>query len=75
MKNFLVYNASAGSGKTYTLVKEYLSLALSEDVYKFKSVLAVTFTNKAAKEMKNRIMNELFSFLAPMKRLYVHRVT
>lgn len=64
MKNFLVYNASAGSGKTYTLVKEYLSLALSEDVYKFKSVLAVTFTNKAAKEMKNRIMNELFSFFS-----------
>ncbi len=68
MNNLLVYNASAGSGKTYTLVREYLSLALSGDVFKFKSVLAVTFTNKAAKEMKNRILTTLYSFFSSEKK-------
>lgn len=58
MKNFLIYKSSAGSGKTYTLVKEYLKIVLKnpED---FKHTLAVTFTNKAAEEMKNRILEKL----------------
>jgi ATP-dependent exoDNAse (exonuclease V) beta subunit len=58
MKNFLIYRASAGSGKTYTLVKEYLRLVLS-DSENFRSTLAVTFTNKAAAEMKTRIVESL----------------
>lgn len=55
-----VYSASAGSGKTYTLTREYLQLALGSD-YKFayKHILAVTFTNKATGEMKSRIIKEL----------------
>ncbi len=60
--NFLVYKSSAGSGKTFTLVKEYLKLAL-KDKYNlsssFKGILAITFTNKAAAEMKWRIIKAL----------------
>ncbi|HEY3249810.1 MAG TPA: UvrD-helicase domain-containing protein, partial [Ignavibacteria bacterium] len=58
MKNFLIYRSSAGSGKTYTLVKEYLKLVLS-DPEGYKNTLAVTFTNKAAEEMKSRIIQSL----------------
>ncbi len=55
-KPFTVYKSSAGSGKTYTLVKEYLKLALAtgqKDYYRY--ILAITFTNKAAEEMKARV--------------------
>jgi len=50
-----VYKSSAGSGKTFILVKEYLRLVLAnpED---FQHILAITFTNKAAAEMKSRII-------------------
>ncbi len=55
-----IYNASAGSGKTYTLTREYLRRLLGRpDPRQFRSVLAVTFTNKAADEMKNRILSAL----------------
>jgi ATP-dependent exoDNAse (exonuclease V) beta subunit len=56
--SFTVYKSSAGSGKTFTLVKEYLTLVLS-DPENFRKILAITFTNKAASEMKERIINEL----------------
>ncbi len=60
---FQVYNASAGSGKTFTLVKEYLKIILqSEDIFKFQKILAVTFTNKAAAEMKNRLIEKLENY-------------
>ncbi|MEQ8909783.1 MAG: UvrD-helicase domain-containing protein [Vicingaceae bacterium] len=55
-----VYKSSAGSGKTFTLVKEYLKLCLqSEEDYYFASILAITFTNKATAEMKERILKHL----------------
>ncbi len=60
---FIIYNASAGSGKTYTLVKDYLRILLSsvqKEVY--KQILAVTFTNKAVAEMKARIIENLNAF-------------
>ena len=61
--SFNVYNASAGSGKTFTLVKEYLKiLLLSNNSYKFQQILAVTFTNKAAGEMKERVIENLNAF-------------
>ena len=61
--SFQVYNASAGSGKTFTLVKEYLKILLSStNIYKFQQILAVTFTNKAAAEMKARVVENLQSF-------------
>ena len=55
-KPFLIYKSSAGSGKTYTLAKNYIRLSLKSP-YHFKKILAVTFTNKAAKEMKERILD------------------
>ena len=61
-KNFTVYRSSAGSGKTFTLVKEYLVLALSDagpSPQSYRHILAVTFTNKAAAEMKERIIRAL----------------
>ena len=60
---FQIYNASAGSGKTFTLVKEYLKIILiSEDIFVFQKILAVTFTNKAAAEMKQRVLKGLHQF-------------
>jgi len=55
---FYLYRSSAGSGKTYTLVKEYLKIVL-QNPERFKNILAVTFTNKAAAEMKERIIEAL----------------
>ena len=61
--SFQVYNASAGSGKTFSLVKEYLKILLtSSNPFKFQQILAVTFTNKAAGEMKERVIESLHSF-------------
>src|SRR5690606_32276313 len=54
---------SAGSGKTYTLVKEYLKIILTartNDAY--RNILAITFTNKAVHEMKSRIVDSLSDF-------------
>tara|TARA_Y100001968_G_scaffold328370_2_gene375401 strand:+ start:1056 stop:4172 length:3117 start_codon:yes stop_codon:yes gene_type:complete len=63
MANFNIYKASAGSGKTYTLVKEYIKQGLiSNGRILHKSLLAITFTNKAASEMKTRIVDALFHF-------------
>ena len=60
---FIIYKASAGAGKTHTLVKEYLKMAfeLGEGSLDeaLRSILAITFTNKAAAEMKERILKEL----------------
>lgn len=64
MSYFTVYKSSAGSGKTFTLVKDYLKIALSDSEYppkKYRSILAITFTNKAASEMKSRILSALKS--------------
>jgi ATP-dependent exoDNAse (exonuclease V) beta subunit len=61
--SFSIYNASAGSGKTYALVKEYLKIILSankNDAY--RNILAITFTNKAVHEMKSRIVGNLSEF-------------
>ncbi|TVQ82399.1 MAG: hypothetical protein EA393_16905, partial [Bacteroidetes bacterium] len=55
---FLVYKSSAGSGKTYTLVKEYLKIILQEP-QKIRNILAITFTNAAAAEMKERVIEAL----------------
>ena len=57
-KPFIIYKSSAGSGKTYTLAMEYLKLALAHP-FAFKHILAVTFTNKATQEMKERILEVL----------------
>ena len=54
-----VYKASAGSGKTFTLATEYISL-LVENPMSYRTILAVTFTNKATEEMKMRILSQLY---------------
>ena len=55
----LVYKASAGSGKTFTLAVQYI-LQLIEDPFAYRRILAVTFTNKATTEMKERILSQLY---------------
>ena len=59
--NFRVFQASAGAGKTFTLIKEYLKLCLANErsVANFRHILAITFTNAAANEMKAKIMSAL----------------
>ena len=59
MSKLRVISASAGSGKTYRITSEYLRL-LFKNARNYKHILAVTFTNKATEEMKNRILTELF---------------
>ena len=54
-----VYKASAGSGKTFTLAIEYIKL-LIRNPHQYRNILAVTFTNKATDEMKERILSQLF---------------
>ena len=55
-----ILKASAGSGKTYNLAREYIRLLVaSEKPDAYRHVLAVTFTNKATDEMKRRILQEL----------------
>jgi ATP-dependent exoDNAse (exonuclease V) beta subunit len=54
-----VYKASAGSGKTFTLAKEYMKLVI-HDPQCYRTILAVTFTNKATEEMKTRILSQLY---------------
>ncbi len=62
--SFFVFKAGAGSGKTFNLVKQYLLMALADARTErlqmlFRSILAITFTNKAANEMKERIVSSL----------------
>ena len=66
MSKLQIYSSSAGSGKTYTLTQAYLTLLLNqEQPYYFRHILAITFTNDAANEMKERIMQTLEAFSSP----------
>ena len=61
-KNLHIYRSSAGSGKTYSLVRNYIGMALVGDGSTFypryfRHILAITFTNKAASEMKERVLS------------------
>lgn len=61
--SYRIYNASAGSGKTFTITADYLTKILSaNDKQSFRRVLAMTFTNKAVAEMKTRILDSLVEF-------------
>ena len=53
-----IYKASAGSGKTFRIVREYLKMVFQRPGA-YKNILAVTFTNKATAEMKDRILTDL----------------
>src|SRR5690606_7231354 len=59
---FSVLHSSAGAGKTHALVKHYLAHALrGDDPAAYRRVLALTFTNKAAGEMRERVLEYLRS--------------
>ena len=60
MKPLRIYKASAGSGKTFTLAVEYIAL-LAINPLEYQNILAVTFTNKATAEMKQRILSTLYA--------------
>lgn len=59
-ETFEVYRTSAGAGKTYTIVREFIKMNLTGES-DFDSVAAITFTNKAANEMKERILEYLYA--------------
>jgi len=73
MSEVIIYKASAGSGKTWQLTYEYLRILFSkpED---YKHILAVTFTNKATEEMRNRILEELRQMAAGEKTHLARRL-
>lgn len=73
--HLLVYRASAGSGKTFTLAVEYIHL-LIEDPFAYRRILAVTFTNKATTEMKERILSQLYGIAHkdPASESYLHKI-
>ncbi len=58
-KALIIYNASAGSGKTFTLATRYIKYVV-ENPQAYRQILAVTFTNKATEEMKMRILSQLY---------------
>jgi ATP-dependent helicase/nuclease subunit A len=64
--HFVVLKASAGSGKTYTLTERFVQFLLSEKIpgNRLKNILAITFSNNAAKEMREEILKwlKLISF-------------
>lgn len=71
----LVYKASAGSGKTFTLAVEYIK-HLIMDPRAYRQILAVTFTNKATAEMKERILQQLYGIWKgdPASKPYLERI-
>ncbi|MHC1704401.1 MAG: UvrD-helicase domain-containing protein [Tenuifilaceae bacterium] len=74
MSSLNVYKASAGSGKTFRLVAEYIKLVIiNPDSY--KRILAVTFTNKATAEMKGRILEELKNIADGQKTSMIEVIT
>ncbi len=71
-----VYKASAGSGKTFRLAIEFIKL-LMENPSQYRSILAVTFTNKATEEMKMRILSQLYGIAHGLddSDSYIHHIT
>ncbi len=73
-KHLIICNASAGSGKTYALVKEYLNIVLrNQNKDTFRRILAMTFTNKAANEMKSRIIRALTDLSTSSDKMLVRQ--
>ena len=70
MSKLKIYKASAGSGKTFRLALEYLKIALANE-WNYKNILAVTFTNKATTEMKERVIEELYVLAKEKKSAYL----
>lgn len=64
-----VYKASAGSGKTFTLAVQYIKMLVAggNGGSTYSHILAVTFTNKATAEMKDRILQQLYGIWKGLK--------
>ena len=75
MNELQVYKASAGSGKTFTLAVEYIK-HLIHNPYAYRHILAVTFTNKATTEMKERILGQLYGIHThdPQSEAYLNKL-
>ena len=73
MPQLTIYKASAGSGKTFRLVLEYLKL-LVDNPFNYRHILAVTFTNKATAEMKERILRDLYKLVQYKDRSILDRL-
>lgn len=75
MKSLKIFKASAGSGKTFTLTVEYIKLLIVNQS-EYKHTLAVTFTNKATAEMKQRILSTLYGvqYALPASQNYYERI-
>ena len=72
-----ILKASAGSGKTWNLALEYIKTLLkARDSHAYRHILAVTFTNKATDEMKERILEKLHELSKDPKKsdYFVHLV-
>ncbi|MDX9811499.1 MAG: UvrD-helicase domain-containing protein [Bacteroidales bacterium] len=68
-----IFNASAGSGKTFSLTGIYL-LKLFASRYNYRKILAVTFTNKATAEMKSRILDQLCALSSGLPSDYLEMI-
>lgn len=73
MEGLLIFKASAGSGKTHQITQEFLKILL-KNPNTYRSILAVTFTNKAAEEMKLRILKELSSLAKNEESLHWEKI-
>ena len=70
MGSVSIVRASAGSGKTYRLAYEYIAHVIANP-WLYRNILAVTFTNKATEEMKQRIMGELNALASGTESSYL----
>ncbi|MFR9671762.1 MAG: UvrD-helicase domain-containing protein, partial [Rikenellaceae bacterium] len=68
-----IYNASAGSGKTYRLAYKYVRDVIEEPML-YRNILAVTFTNKATEEMKRRILKQIHTLAAALPSSYMEQL-
>jgi ATP-dependent helicase/nuclease subunit A len=73
MSDLVVVKASAGSGKTFRLAYEYVKLVI-ENPQAFRHILAVTFTNMATAEMKERVIKELYLLSAELPSNYLEKL-
>ena len=72
--NIKIINASAGSGKTFSLVKDIILTLLINDENTYKKILALTFTNNAANEMKKRVLDELYLISNEIERSKIYEL-
>ena len=68
------YSASAGSGKTTELTRRFVTKLFISPYY-YRKILAVTFTNKAAAEMKGRILKQLWQIASDEKNSEIERLS